>query len=207
MITSVPKAVAAAVALALSLTGCEDTPPTATSSAPLAVVSAARASHTDGAFVFRGRVRDAVLMVDFDRERTVVVGHSAAQLADICATGAFPEEITVHDVNGPNGVLHVLIQTGPLPAVVWPVLSFNPCLDLQGVEPLAEGTAQAVYTDNDLFSSGNGAGSFGLTAQGRLTQSGTGVPVKLSAKFRNVFLPDGTIKLPVIDIILRPIDR
>src|SRR5688572_18027298 len=170
MITPLTKGAAAAVALALTLTGCEGPTPTATSDALPAAVSAAKASRTDGAFVFRGRVHDAVLMVDFDRERTLVVGHSAAQLAEICATGAFPEEITVHDVNGPKGVLHVLIQTGPLPAVVWSALSFNPCLDLQGVEPLAEGTAHAIYTDNDLFGSGTGASSFGLKAQGRLTE-------------------------------------
>ena len=87
------------------------------------------------------------------------------------------------------------------------MLSFDPCLELLGVEPLAEGIAKAVDNDNDLFSSGNGAGSFGLRAQGRLTETGTGLPLELHAKFRNVFLPDGTIKLPVIDIILRPIDR
>jgi len=74
---------------------------------------------------------------------------------------------------------------------------------LQGVAPQAEGTADAVYTDNDYFDSGKGAGSFGLTARGRLTETATSRPVKLDAKFRNVFLPDGTIKLPVVEIILR----
>ena len=36
-----------------------------------------------------------------------------------------------------------------------------------------------------------------------MTETATGRPVQLHAKFRNVFLPDGTIKLPVIHIILR----
>ena len=69
--------------------------------------------------------------------------------------------------------------------------------------PLAEGTAQGVYTDNDLFGNASGAGSFGVAAQGRLIETATGRPVQLDAKFRNVFLPDGTIKLPVNYIILR----
>jgi hypothetical protein len=109
---------------------------------------ASRAVRTDGAFVFRGRVPGGLLMIDFDRERTLLVGNTAAQLADICSTGVLPEQVTEHDVFTPNGVLHVLIQAGTLPAVVYP-------------------------------------------------------PVQRRAKYRNVILPDGTIKLPVIDIIVR----
>jgi hypothetical protein len=199
-----PAAGAAILALMMAVvTACEQPAPTATQDTPSPHVDLAQAARTDGAFVFRGRVPGALLMVDFDRERTLVVGHTAAQLADICATGVAAEEVTEHDVLTPNGVLHLLVQAGPLPAIVWPVLSFDPCTELQGVAPLAEGTARAVYTDNDFLGSGKGAASFGLTAQGRLTETATGRPLHLNAKFRNVFLPDGTIKLPVVDIIVR----
>jgi hypothetical protein len=202
-ITTSSALVAVVVALTLPLAGCDQTPsPTAIDSPSPSAASAAPV-RTDGAFVFRGRVPGALLMIDFDRERTLIVGHTVAQLADICTTGVPPEEVTEHDVFAPNGVLHLLVQARSLPAVVWAVLSFDPCTELQGVAPLAEGTADAVYTDNDYFDSGRGAGSFGLTARGRLTETATGRPVKLDAKFRNVWLPDGTIKLPVVDIILR----
>jgi hypothetical protein len=203
-VTTSPVLVAAVIALTLPLAGCDQAPsPTATDSPPLPSAASAAPVRTDGAFVFRGRVPGALLMIDFDRERTLIVGHTVAQLADICATGVPPEAVTEHDVFAPNGVLHLLVQARSLPAVVWAVLSFDPCGELQGVAPLAEGTVDAVYTDNDYFDSGRGAGSFGLTARGRLTQTATGRPVKLDATFRNVFLPDGTIKLPVVDIILR----
>jgi hypothetical protein len=195
------------VVLVGMLLGCDQAPPTATPEVAEPPAAAARAERAGGAFVFRGSVPGALLMVDFDRERTLVVGHTAAQLAGLCASGVAPEEVTEHDVVTPNGVLHLLVQSGPLPAVVWPVLSFDPCADLQGVAPLAEGIARAVYTDNDFFDSGTGAGSFGMTAQGRLTETATGRAVQLNAKFRNVFLPDGTIKLPVIGIVLRPVGR
>jgi hypothetical protein len=145
-----------------------------------------------------------MLMLDFDRELMLIVGHTAAQLADICATGIFPEAITELDVLRPNGALHVLARSGPLPAAVWPVLGFDPCADLLGVAPIAEGIAHAVYTDNDFTLEGKGGASFGLHAQGILTELATGQTLHLNGKFRNVFLPDGTIKLPVIDIVLRP---
>jgi hypothetical protein len=100
-------------------------------------------------------------------------------------------------------VLHVLIQAGMLPTVVYPILRVDPCADLLGVTPLAEGTAHGKYTDNDLLGRSKGANSFGVTAEGWLTETATGRRVQLSAKYRNVILPDGTIKLPAIDIILR----
>jgi len=189
--------------LAMVLTGCDQPAPTSTLDNPMPTAASAKAERTSGAFVFKGDVPGGLLMVDFDRERTLLIGNTAAQLADICATGAFPEEVTEHDVIGPNGKVHVLVQAKSLPAVVWPVLSVDPCVDLQGVVPLAEGTAQGRYTDSDFFGAGKGAESFGISAQGRMTMTATGEPVQLHAKFRNVFLPDGTIKLPVIDIILR----
>ena len=189
--------------LGVPLAGCDQSPATSPADVPQPSTASAGATRTEGAFVFRGKVPGALLMVDFDRERTLVVGHTAGQLAGICATGIVPEEVSAHDVLGPHGTLHVLVRSGPLPAIVWGTLSFDPCADLQGVAPLAEGIARAVYTDNDFFSSGPGGGSFGLTAEGRMTETATGRSVNLSAKFRNVFLPDGTIKLPVIDIILR----
>lgn len=198
-----PAAGAALLAILMAVTACEQPAPTSTLDAPSPNAASAQSARTNGAFVFRGRVPGALLMVDFDRERTLVVGHTAAQLANICATGVVPEEVTEHDVFAPNGVLHLLVQADALPAVVWSVLSFDPCGELQGVAPLAEGTAHAVYTDNDFLDSSKGASSFGLTAQGRLTETATGRPIKLNAKFRNVILPDGTIKAPVVDIILR----
>jgi hypothetical protein len=202
-ITMSPALVAAVVALTLPLAGCDQAPSPTASDLSVPSAASARVVRADGAFVIRGSVPGALLMVDFDRERTLVVGHTAAQLADICTTGVPPEEVTEQDVFTPNGVLHLLVKARSLPAVVWSVLSFDPCGELQGVEPLAEGSADAVYTDNDYFDSGRGAGSFGLTARGRLTETATGLPVKLDAKFRNVLLPDGTIKAPVVDIILR----
>ena len=188
--------------LFLTAAGC-DAPPTSVIDMPLPNAAAAKAVRTSGAFVFRGDVPGGLLMVDFDRERTLLVGNTAAQLAEICATGIFPEQITEHDVFGPHGTLHVLLQAKSLPAVVWSVLSVDPCADLQGVTPEAEGIASGIYTDNNFFGNGKGASSFGITAQGRMTETATGRVVQLHAKFRNVFLPDGTIKLPVIDIILR----
>jgi hypothetical protein len=200
---TISPALVAVLALGMPLAGCDQAVPPSALDTPLPDAASARAVRTDGAFVFHGRVPGLLLMVDFDRERTLVVGQTAAQLADICATGVAPEEVTEHDVLTPNGVLHLLVRAEALPAVVWSVLSFDPCADLQGVTPLAEGVAHAVYTDNDFLDSGKGAGSFGLTAQGRLTETATGQPVQLHAKFRNVWLPDGTIKAPVTDIILR----
>ena len=198
-----PHAIAMVFALALPLTGCDQATPTSTSEVAALRAASARAARTTGAFVFRGSVPGALLMLDFDRERTLVIGHTAAQLAGICASGLFPEEITEHDLFGPHGTLHIIAKAKSLPAVVWPVVGFDPCADLQGVTPEAEGIASGIYTDNDFFNNNNGAGSFGLSARGRLTETATGRPVQLHAKFRNVFLPDGTVKLPVIHIILR----
>jgi hypothetical protein len=189
--------------LVLAAAGCDQAPPTSPIDASLSSAALADAVRTDGAFVFRGSVPGGLLMIDFDRERTLLVGNTAAQLADICATGILPEQVTEHDVFTPNGVLHVLLQAGTLPAVVYPVLSVDPCADLLGMTPLAEGTAHGIYTDNDNLVTSKGANSFGVTVEGWLTETATGRPVQLTAKFRNVFLPDGTIKLPVIDIILR----
>jgi hypothetical protein len=198
-----PLADASLLALMLVLAACDR--PMATSPSPggSPAASSAQAARTTGAFVFHGDVPGGLLMIDFDRERTLLIGNTAAQLADICATGVLPEQVTEHDVLSPNGTLHVLIQAKSLPAAVWPILTIDPCADLLGVPPLAEGTAHGVYTDNDLFDSAPGAGSFGITARGRLIETATGRPVQLDAKFRNVFLPDGTIKLPVNYIILR----
>jgi hypothetical protein len=200
---TISPALVAVLALGMPLAGCDQAVPPSAPDTPLPDAASARAVRTDGAFVFHGRVPGALLMVDFDRERTLIVGHTVAQLAEICTTGVPPEEVTEHDVFAPNGVLHLLVRADALPAIVWSVLSFDPCGELQGVAPLAEGIADAVYTDNDYFDSGKGAGSFGLTARGRLTETATGQALKLDAKFRNVFLPDGTIKAPVTDIILR----
>ena len=194
---------AALLALGLGLAACDQPGPTSTLDTVVPKAAVARAAGTDGAFEFRGKVPGALLMVDFDRELTLVVGHTAAQLAGICATGVVPEEVTEHDVFTPNGVLHLLVQADELPAVVWAVLSFDPCSDLQGVTPLAEGTAHAIYSDNDFFETSKGASSFGMRAQGLLKETETGRSVRLNAKFRNVILPDGTVTLPVVDIILR----
>lgn len=193
----------AALVLAMPLAGCEQSAPTSTLEAPVLSAVSVKAVRTSGAFVFRGSVPGGLFMVDFDRERTLLIGNTAAQLAGICATGVFPEQITEHDVSRPDGSLHVLLQAKSLPAAVWSVLSFDPCADLQGVAPEAEGIASGIYTDNNLLANGNGNSSFGMTAQGQLTEAATGGPVQLRAKFRNVFLPDGTIKLPVNEIILR----
>jgi hypothetical protein len=203
LFATTPPAGAALLALAMVLTGCDQPAPTSTLDPVPPSAASAKAERTTGAFVFRGDVPGGLLMIDFDRERTLLVGNTAAQLADICAGGAFPSEVTEHDVVGPDGRLHVLVQAKSLPAAVWSVLTIDPCADLQGVTPLAEGTAQGRYTDNDFFGNGSGAGSFGVAIQGRMTLTATGEPVQLHAKFRNVFLPDGTIKLPVNEIILR----
>jgi hypothetical protein len=189
--------------LAMIITGCDQPAPTSTLDTPMPSAAAAKAERTTGAVVFHGVVPGGLLMIDFDRERTLLVGNTAAQLADICAGGAFPSEVTEHDVFAPNGAIHVLVRAGRLPAVVYPVLSIDPCAELQGVTPLAEGIAKGVYTDNDAVGGSKGANSFGLIVVGDLTETATGLPVQLHAKFRNVFLPDGTIKLPVNEIILR----
>jgi hypothetical protein len=198
-----PLAGAPLLALTLVLAACDE--PTITSPAHTSAPAArsAGAVRTSGAFVFRGEVPSALLMIDYDRELTLVIGPTAAQLQGICATGIAPETVSEHDVLGPDGTLHLLVKAKSLPAVVWSVLTVDPCADLQGVTPLAEGIAQGKYTDNDFLGTSQGGGSFGMTAQGRLIETATGRPVQLNAKFRNVFLPDGTIKLPVIDIILR----
>ena len=114
-ITTSPAVVVAIIALTLPLSGCDQAPPTSATDVPLPNTAAARAGRTDGAFVFRGSVPGGLLMIDFDRERTLLVGNTDAQLAGICATGALPEEVTEHDVFAPNGVLHVLLQAGHCP--------------------------------------------------------------------------------------------
>ena len=103
------------VALTLPLAGCDQAPSPTGLDAPSPSAASAEAVRTNGAFVFRDRVPGALLMVDFDRERTLIVGHTAAQLADICTTGIPPEEVTEHDVFAPNGVLHLLVQARSLP--------------------------------------------------------------------------------------------
>ena len=193
----------ALLAFTMVLAGCDGPAPTSTLDTLMPSAASAKTERTTGAFVFRGDVPGGFFMIDFDRERTLLIGNTAAQLADICAGGAFPSEVTEHDVFGPHGRLHVLIKSSPLPAAVWSILTLDPCADLLGVPPLAEGMAQAVFTDNDNLLTGPGGNSFGLTAQGRMTETSTGRAVQLHAKFRNVFLPDGTVKLPVNEIILR----
>lgn len=203
LIRTRPPGGAAALAVTLALAGCDQPTPTSTPDTIGPTAASARPVRTDGAFVFHGDVPGGLLMIDFDRERTLLIGNTAAQLAGICATGAVPSQVTEHDVFTPNGVLHVLLRARTLPAVVYPVLSIDPCADLLGTTPLAEGTAHGIYTDNDNQLSSKGANSFGVTAEGWLTETATARRVQLSAKYRNVFLPDGTIKLPVINIIVR----
>ena len=131
--------VTAVVALSTMLVGCDQVPPTTATDLPMPSAASAGALRTSGAFVFHGEVPGGLLMIDFDRARTLLIGNTAAQLAAICATGVFPEQITEHDVLGPNGTLHLLLKARSLPAAVWSILTLDPCADLQGLAPLAEG--------------------------------------------------------------------
>ena len=164
----------------------------------------ARASG-DGALVIRTELGAAAFMFDFERNLTVTVGHTVAQLAEICGTGVFPQPWIELDVLRPTDALHIVSRTKEAPVLVYSGLAFDPCAELLGVTPLAEGTGQARYVDNDFFVSGPGAVSFGLAIEGRVTESGSGRVFHLNARFRNVILPDGTVKLPVIDVRLQPI--
>jgi hypothetical protein len=88
--------------LLLTTTGCDQATPTSPVDEPSPSSATLQAAGTDGAFVFRGSVPGVLLMIDFDRERTLIIGHTAAQLADVCSTGIPPEEITEHDVFTPT---------------------------------------------------------------------------------------------------------
>lgn len=198
--------IALASAAGLLSGGCADQPSLTESpgAGRPAIQAAARASG-DAAVVIRSPVNTAALMFDFERNLTVLVGHTAAQLAQICGTGVFPETWIELDVLRPTGALHIASLSGEAPVVVYPGLAFDPCVDLLGVTPLAEGTGRGRYIDNDFFVNGPGAASFGLVVQGTVTELASGTPLHLIAHFRNVLRPDGTVLLPVIDVLMRPI--
>jgi hypothetical protein len=198
---------AAACAGALLLGACADQAPPTEPSLERPAFGAVPQASGAGALVIRNDREAAALMFDFDRDLTVVVGQTPAELEEFCQTFVFTQPWTELDVSRPNGALHIISRSEVITALVYQGVAFDPCLELVGVTPLAEGTARARYIDNDFFLDGPGGESFGLVVQGKVTEVGTGRLLTLNAYFRAVIRPDGTVDTPSSDVLLRPIGR
>lgn len=189
---------AGVLASALAL-GCGDRPgvtePATSAGSPLE----AAATKSPEAF--------PVAVIDKQAGLTAVFGVPLADAADVCAGADSPELsivlIASHPSSGGQPIDKVTATSKDQSAIVWPVIAASDqqddvCKVIQGVQPLAVGTAHSVYTESELFTGASPhLDSEGFRAEGTVTSPTTGQHFQLQAKFQLLIAPDGTVKAPV----------
>ena len=148
-----------------------------------------------------------VAVIDMQEGLTATFGVALNEVSTVCA-GAEPQELSIvliasHPSSGGQTVNKVTATSKDQSAIVWPVISASDqtedvCNAIQGVQPLAVGTARSVYTESELFTGASPhLDSEGFRAEGTVTSPTTGQRFRLQAGFQLVIAPDGTIKAPV----------
>jgi hypothetical protein len=148
-----------------------------------------------------------VAVIDMQAGLTATLGVALNEVSTVCA-GADPQELSIvliasHPSSGGQTVDKVTATSKDQSAIVWPVISASDqeddvCKAIQGVQPLAVGTAHSVYTESELFSGASPhLGSEGFRAEGTVTSPTTGQRFQLRAGFQLLISPDGTVKAPV----------
>ncbi|MFL5494257.1 MAG: hypothetical protein ACJ8DC_07735 [Gemmatimonadales bacterium] len=145
--------------------------------------------------------------IDPESGLSLLAGVTLDQLPDICAGGDFVETadwlVVAHPTHD-GTVFHVRIRDQNQSVLVWgTAVEQSVCqeLFLQGVPPLAVGTARMTFTDNDFAGTSSHADSFGQRIEGTVTNPATGQRYHLEAAYRAVALPGGTFKLPVAPFV------
>jgi hypothetical protein len=140
--------------------------------------------------------------IDRESGLTLLAGETLDQLPDICAGGDFIENadwlIVGHPTHGGDTVYHARIKDQNQSVLVWgTAVEESVCqeLFLEGVPPLAVGTARLTFTDNDFAGTSSHTDSFGQRIEGTVTNPATGQRYHLEAAYRVVVLPDGTQKV------------
>jgi hypothetical protein len=114
----------------------------------------------------------------------------------------------VTNPQGAHDAVHQLAKAGDIPVLIYRI-SESPgwsdpavmCAFLAD-DWLYRGTHRMVVTDNDLYTSGPGANSFGMSAHGTVYDP-SGTPCTYSEQQHGVVLPDGTLKATVENIRIR----
>jgi len=89
--------------------------------------------------------------------------------------------------------LNSLNKMDDVRTTVWPFTAFD-CDLFTTVEPVARGTSDLIYIDNDVFISENpNVNSYGVSAHGALAWTADGSPANLSFHVRIVEKKDGTL--------------
>jgi hypothetical protein len=183
------------VATALAL-GCGDTPGVNEPSTGTVPSFAATVDRFEAPWFER--------FIDRESGLTLLAGETLDQLPDICAGGDFIENadwlIVGHPIHGGDAVYHARIKDQDQSVLVWgTAVEQSVCqeLFLEGVPPLAVGTARMTFTDNDFAGTSSHTDSFGERIEGTVTNPATGQRYHLEAAYRVVVLPDGTQKVPI----------
>jgi len=114
----------------------------------------------------------------------------------------------VTNPQGAHDAIHQLAKAGDIPVVIYRISELPGWSDPDAMcAYLAEnwlyrGTHRMLVTDNDLFTSGPGANSFGMSAHGTVYDQ-SGAPCTYSEKQQAVILPDGSFKTTVENIRIR----
>jgi hypothetical protein len=140
--------------------------------------------------------------IDRESGLTLLAGETLDQLPDLCAGGDFVETadwlVVTHPTKDDGTVIHARIRDQDQSVLVWgTAVDQSVCqeLFLEGVPPLAVGTARMTFTDNDFAGTSSHTDSFGQRIEGTVTNPATGQRYHLEAAYRVVVLPDGTQKV------------
>jgi hypothetical protein len=141
------------------------------------------------------------LFVDVEQGLTVLPGASLEDLPALCADAEIRDLanwlVVVHPTREGGTVAHVLIRDKERSVIVWAAVPEENICELQDVQPLAVGTIQMTFTDDDFGGTSPGSDSFGERVEGTVANPVTGQRYHLQAFYRVVVLPDGTVKVPV----------
>ena len=193
------------IAASLLTAACaERTAPTAPSRGAPASFRTAPSAASSGAIVVRSTLPLGFIIQDENTGLTTIIGFTVEELRAFCAGGPQPEVVDALTVTRPTDAVKLLFKGPDISVVVWSSLSEDVCGVLLVTQPLAEGTAVWIGTDNSFDGSGPGANSFGSHAKGTLTNPATGELLSYLAIVRIVVSPDdGEVRVPVASIKLR----
>jgi hypothetical protein len=178
------------VASALAL-GCSDRPGVTDPTTAAAPSLEAAVSRFDAPFF------NAVL--DSEHGLTALFGFTFEELPAACA-GAEPLDlahylIVEHPTRGDETFFHFRVTDEEQSAIIWAAIPEGSVCDLQGLQPLAVGTVQFSFTDNDFFNAGPDTESVGFQAEGTVISPATGQRYHLLAKLQVLIFNDGTLRL------------
>lgn len=163
--------------------------------APLALAGGGfgNGPENPGPIVFRFDDTAGFFLSDFKSGLGVAHG---GDVVEFCQTGSTEfDPVLVQLVDVPDDFDRAIVHLvgDDMPTTVWPFPDFD-CELFTTVDPIATGTADLIYTDNDVDVSNNpNANSFGLSAHGKVTTDG-GEELNLSTHSRAI-IKDGDFTL------------